>query len=71
MAIRYEIRDRDGNLLSRHTTYDAAEKRYQRNLGWRCGICGNYRGGWGRCNHGTQNRVCNADHYNDRIVQIA
>ena len=70
-TIRYEIREQAGSLRSRHHTYEAAVKQRQRNLAWRCGICGNNKSGWGRCSCGTQSRVCSAEHYNDKIVQIA
>lgn len=68
--IRFEIRKQDGTVRSRHSTFEAAEKRHQRDLAWRCGICGSAKSGWGKCSHGSHNRVCSAEHYNDRIVQI-
>ena len=67
---RYEIRTQSGLVLSHHRTREAAEARHQRDLAWRCGICGSAKGGWAKCAHGNYNRVCTADHYNDRIVQI-
>ena len=66
----YEIRSQSGIVRSRHHTLEAAERQLERNLAWRCGICGNNKGGWGRCSHGTHNMVCSAEHYNDRIVDL-
>jgi len=69
--MRYEIQNQHGEVISRHRTYEAAQRKHQRDLAWRCGICGNSKGGWGRCNCGTQNRVCSAEHYNDKIIQVS
>lgn len=70
-SIRFEIHNQNGEVLSRHTTRETAEARMNKNLAWRCGICGSTNRGWGKCSHGDQNRVCDAAHYNDKIVQIA
>jgi hypothetical protein len=69
--MKYEIRNQNNETISTHKTYENAAKRRQRNLGWRCGICGSTKAGWGKCIHGNQNRVCDANHYNDRIIEIA
>ena len=63
-----KIINQHGEVLSRHHSEESAERKMQRNLAWRCGICGSTRGGWGQCSHGSHNRVCSARHYNDRIV---
>jgi hypothetical protein len=70
-TMRYEIQDQHGEVLSRHRTFENAEKRHKKNLNWHCGICGSHKGGWGACSHGSQRRVCSADHYSDRIVQVS
>lgn len=67
---RFEVRNGE-NIISRHTTFANAERSRNRKLAWRCGICGNNKSGWGSCNHGSHNRVCNAGYYNSKIVQIA
>jgi len=67
--MRYVIKNQRGETISTHRTREAAEKKHQRDLAWRCGICGNDKSGWGKCSHGSQHRVCSADHYNDRIVE--
>jgi hypothetical protein len=68
---RYEIVSQHGTTRSEHNTLDAAEKALARLLNRRCGICGSNRSGWGKCSHGGHNRVCSADHYNDRIIDHA
>jgi hypothetical protein len=68
--MKYQIVSQRGTVRSTHRTYEAAEKRMAQNLGYRCGICGSSKGGWGKCSHGSQNRGCSAEHYNDRIVTI-
>ena len=67
---QYAITDSNGNIRSRHNTLELAEARMERNLAWRCGICGSSRGGWGACSHGRHNQVCSAEHYNDSIERI-
>lgn len=67
---QYAIYNKDHGIISRHYSYDTAYRQQQRNLAWRCGICGNNKKGWGQCSHGIHNQVCNADHYNDRIIFI-
>jgi len=67
---RFELQSQHGTTRSYHRTYEAAKRQHQRNLAWHCGICGNNKGGWGACSHGSHNRVCSAKHYNDRIVEI-
>ena len=64
----YQIVSDKGLVRSTHKTRELAEKRMRKNLAWRCGICGSTKGGWGTCSHGAQNRVCCAEHYNDRII---
>jgi hypothetical protein len=66
--INWQIVKSDGSIVSSHRTVEAAEKQRQRNLNWRCAICGNNRSGWGKCNHNQL--VCSADHYNDRVIGI-
>ena len=68
---RYEIVSQHGAHRSYHRSYEAAKRALDRLRAWRCGICGSSRGGWGRCSHGACNRVCSAEHYNDRIIDIA
>lgn len=70
-TMRFEIVNQHGETVSKHKTFEAAEKAHQKNLAWRCGICGSHRGGWGKCKHGAHQRVCSAEHYNDRVVQVA
>ena len=70
-GMRFEITSENGTHRSWHRTIEAAERQHARNLGYRCGICGSSKGGWGTCSHGTQARVCDAKHYNDKIEQIA
>ncbi len=70
MKTRYEIVSQHGTTRSRHHTLEAAQRQMDRNLAWRCGICGSSKAGWGRCSHGSHNR-CSAEHYNDRIVDLA
>ncbi len=64
--MKYYIISSDGAVRSTHRSYEAAYKRHQKDLAWRCGICGSTRGGWGKCAHNS--RVCNAQHYGDKIV---
>jgi hypothetical protein len=61
----------NGETVSTHRTLAAAEKELARLRNYRCGICGSTRGGFGRCSHGAQNRVCSAEHYNSKIVRVA
>ena len=61
----------NGETVSTHRSMRAAEKALAKLRNYRCGICGSTKGGWGRCSHGAQNRVCNAEHYNSRIVRVA
>jgi hypothetical protein len=68
--MRFKIVDSDGNINSMHNTHDTAEKKHKKDLAWRCGICGLVWRGWCRCSHGSHNQVCDAHHYNDKIVQI-
>jgi hypothetical protein len=68
--MRYELKNQHCKTISTHRTHEAAEAKRQRLLAWRCGICGNDKGGWGRCSHGTHNRVCSAEHYNNYIEQV-
>ena len=63
------VRSSDNYVRSTHRTYAAAERQMGKNLHWRCGTCGSTRGGWGACNH--HNQVCSAEHYNDKIIEIA
>lgn len=65
---KYEIVSQHGIHRSYHHTRAAAERQQERNLAWRCGICGSDRGGWGRCSHGVHNRVCSAEHFNNEII---
>ena len=69
--MRYIIMSQSGEERSKHRSYEAARRQHHRNLAWRCGICGSARRGWGQCSHGTNNRVCSAEHYNDRIITSA
>lgn len=71
MAYKYEIVDQYGNHRSYHNTLENAEKRRQKDLAWRCGICGNNKEGWGKCSCGNHNRVCSAEHYSDRIKVLS
>ena len=64
---RFEIVSQRGTHRSSHKTIEAAEKQMQKNLAWRCGICGSAKKGWGKCSHGS-NMVCSAQHYNDKII---
>ena len=68
MKKRYQIVNQHGEILSKHATLELAEKQKNRNLAWRCGICGSNKSGWGKCRHGNQNLVCSAKHYNDSII---
>lgn len=69
MKTEIVIIKQDGSTRSTHRTMAAAERTMARNLAWRCGICGSTRKGWGKCSHGQHNRVCSAEHYNDKIVE--
>jgi hypothetical protein len=68
--MKFEIQSQNGETVSTHKTIAAAERKHQKDLAWRCGICGSNKGGWGKCRHGNHNRVCSSEHYNDRIVQV-
>jgi hypothetical protein len=67
--MKIKIVTQHGETVSRHRTVAAAEKALARLRNYRCGVCGSTRGGWGRCSHGIQNRVCNAEHYNSKITE--
>lgn len=65
--MRWEIITKEGEVRSTHKSEQAADRQRQRDLAWRCGICGSTKGGWGKCSHGSHNQVCSAARYNDRI----
>ena len=69
--MKWEIVSQHGTHRSYHYSATNAAKQHQKNLAYRCGICGSPKRGWGQCAHGTHNRVCNAAHYNDKIIRIA
>ena len=69
-SYQYEIISQHGKHRSYHKTYEAAEERRIRNLGYHCGICGSNKSGWGTCKHGRQNIVCSAYYYNDRVIRL-
>lgn len=52
--MRFVIKNSKGKIISRHHTYEAAEKKHQKNLNWN-----------------KKHTICAADHYNDKIEQIA
>lgn len=59
---------KNGEIISSHRTYEAAEKALRKLQNWRCGVCGSKRGGWGKCSHGNEKRVCDPRYYNAKIV---
>lgn len=66
-TLRVSIISQHGETLSTHRSWEAAEQQQQRNLAWRCGICGNNKRGFGRCSHGQHAQVCSAKHYNNKL----
>ena len=67
---KYEIISQHGKHRSYHKTWQSAEDQRQKNLGWRCGLCGNNKGGWGKCKHGQQHLVADINYWSDRIVEV-
>lgn len=67
---KFEIQNPQGETISRHNTYAAAEKRYLQSLDWRCALCGLvWKGGWSRCEHGIQNQICSEECLKNKIVR--
>lgn len=70
MKTKYKVIDKNGVVVSIHSTKKDAIKAREKRLRWWCNICKFEWMGWAGCSHRLRSQGCESVNYADRIQGI-